>query len=1142
MNRRADTLDSADADLVAADARARADALDPTRSFIVQAPAGSGKTELLIQRYLRLLATVDEPEEVVAMTFTRKAAGEMRERVLCALRDAERPAPKLPHALTTWKLARDLLAHSRRRGWELGDHAARLGIQTIDAWCMRLTRNAPLAAGTGMITGVADDTSALFVAAARSLVFQRPMSPSCVRLLAHLDNQADRLVELLAGMLAQRDQWLPWLIEMRKRPDELRSSVERNWRVIVDDILARADRAVEPHLKPQCLALLRYARDNRIVANRALEAEWPALKRWPAATCDEVAAWRRLAELLLTKGGALRKTVGTDAGFPAPTSATGAEKLLRQTRKAEATALLDALRQAGDECADAWKALHRMPRFAYTDAQWAVVEALLAALPLAAAQLRVEFAQNNVTDFTELSLGALAVLGDETTPSDVLLAYDSRVRHVLIDEFQDTSLTQFALLSRLTAGWSAGDGRTLFAVGDPMQSVYRFRGAEVGLFLDARRAGIGEIRLEPLQLRVNFRSTEGLVEWVNRVFRQVLPDHEEPDAGLTPFVSAITPSVQRALDWQVPVMLHGVADEREQGQRVVALVRAAQRERPEGDVAILVRTRNHLREIIPALRDAGIAWQAIEIDPLAAKQPIIDCLSLTHALLEPADRLAWLAVLRAPWCGLTLADLTRLTPSDPKAVLLERLQHADEWAALSEDGRARLARCAPILAAAVRRVSRGGLRGAAESAWLQLGGPATLRTGDDLDDVDRYWRLLAEHAKQPALDWSAFVAAIDALFGESPPPAPGVHPLQIMTMHRAKGLEFGTVIAPGLAQQPGTSDPPLLRWRAGRTGTGARRLLIAPIHGPGDVPDAQYEYLRRRAAAEERHELARLLYVTATRAKHALHWVAVVDPEDVDDYVPRPDSSLGALWPALGGEWPRPPAIEAAPAAASGGVPSQLLHRLPADWAPPPLTDIAAEERAPALDDAPPADEPLLFDWVQDTARAVGIVAHDYLRRIADDGPGKWPAERLDRARGAIRAALAEEGVPSDELDDAHERVRRALATTLASARGGWLFDAGHAEAHAEFALTCASPAGVQRIVLDRTFVATDGTRWIVDFKTSQHRGADLEGFLEREVERHRPQLENYARAVSALDPRPIRVGIYWPLHDAWREWSLATD
>src|SRR5258708_5779388 len=201
------------------DLDARRRALDPTRSFIVQAPAGSGKTELLIQRYLRLLATVGAPEEVVAMTFTRKAAGEMRERGLNALESTKHPAPKPKHEKLTWALARDLLAHSERRGWALDAHSSRLKIQTIDAWCMGLTRNAPLASGMGLIAGVADDTRALYAEAARRLVFTQPMPESCASLISHLDNQADRLIQLIAGMLADRDQCLPWLIQSRPQPD-----------------------------------------------------------------------------------------------------------------------------------------------------------------------------------------------------------------------------------------------------------------------------------------------------------------------------------------------------------------------------------------------------------------------------------------------------------------------------------------------------------------------------------------------------------------------------------------------------------------------------------------------------------------------------------------------------------------------------------------------------------------------------------------------------------------------------------------------------------------------------------------------------------------------------------------------------------
>jgi len=207
------------------DAAARESALDPARSFIVQAPAGSGKTELLIQRYLRLLATVDEPEHVVALTFTRKAAGEMRERVLDALAGAKASAPREPHAKLTWTLARALQAHDKRRGWALDRHSSRLAVQTIDAWCMRLTRTAPLAAGLGLIRDVADDTRPLYRVAARRFVFAQPMADSCAHVLANLDNQADRLIDLIAGMLAQRDQWLPWLVDARKH-SSLRVSME----------------------------------------------------------------------------------------------------------------------------------------------------------------------------------------------------------------------------------------------------------------------------------------------------------------------------------------------------------------------------------------------------------------------------------------------------------------------------------------------------------------------------------------------------------------------------------------------------------------------------------------------------------------------------------------------------------------------------------------------------------------------------------------------------------------------------------------------------------------------------------------------------------------------------------------------------
>src|SRR5690606_11724167 len=134
-----------------------------------------------------------------------------------------------------------------------------------------------------------------------------------------------------------------------------------------------------------------------------------------------------------------------------------------------------------------------VPPAEFTDTQWCVLGAQLMTLKLAVAQLHLRFAETREVDFIEIAQRAVHALGSADDPGELLLKLDASIRHLLIDEFQDTSLTQIHLLATLTAGWQPDDGRTLFLVGDPMQSIYRFRKAEVGLFLQAAEQGVGEI-------------------------------------------------------------------------------------------------------------------------------------------------------------------------------------------------------------------------------------------------------------------------------------------------------------------------------------------------------------------------------------------------------------------------------------------------------------------------------------------------------------------------------------------------------------------------------------------------------------------------------------------------------------------------
>ncbi|HET9446452.1 MAG TPA: UvrD-helicase domain-containing protein, partial [Steroidobacteraceae bacterium] len=211
------------------DAAARSAALDPQRSFIVQAPAGSGKTELLTQRYLRLLATVESPEQILAITFTRKAAAEMRARILQALQSAEAPPPDSAHKRSTWELAKAVRAIDAERRWQLMQHPARLRIQTIDALNASLARRLPVIAGTGAALEPTTDMTPLYELAGRRLLERlgegSPVSAHLEVLVMHLGNRVERLIQLLNDLLAKRDQWLHIVMHARASTD-LRATLQ----------------------------------------------------------------------------------------------------------------------------------------------------------------------------------------------------------------------------------------------------------------------------------------------------------------------------------------------------------------------------------------------------------------------------------------------------------------------------------------------------------------------------------------------------------------------------------------------------------------------------------------------------------------------------------------------------------------------------------------------------------------------------------------------------------------------------------------------------------------------------------------------------------------------------------------------------
>ena len=1104
-----------------ADARERERALDARRSCIVQAPAGSGKTGLLIQRYLRLLATVERPEEILAITFTRKAAAEMRRRVLQALeRAAGGAAPRDDNEALTLALAAAALARDGERRWDLRENAARLRIQTIDSLCASLARQMPVLSGLGAPPAIVEDATELYrEAAERTLALieaDEARSAPVRRLLRHLDGDWRSARALLETMLARRDQWLRRVFQA---DDTARAALEGAFVAERARMLARLAPLASGPEAGNLLRLVRYAAANVPAAHRLRAlldiGQLPALDESGAEAWCAIAHW-----MLLRNDADLRAKVNKRDGFPAGNG----EAALFKAQMVELLARLDAV----PGLCEALHALRSMPPARFTDAQWDVLGAVVQVLPLAAAQLEVAFAERGEIDFPGIAQAAVKALGDEDEPTDLLLAMDVRLRHVLVDEFQDTSLGQWELLKRLTAGWEDGDGRTVFVVGDPMQSIYRFREADVAVFLRAREEGLPQVALDSLRLATNFRSQGALVEWFNATFPHVLASHEDADSGAVPYAPAAShhpPEDEPAVEWHAFVSRDLQRAREREAERAAMLVAGALDRNAEGSIAILVRTRSHLDRIVPALKRAHISYRAVELEPLADRPVVQDLLALTRALAHPADRVAWLALLRAPWCALTVAELHALAGNGDgsRAPVWELLGDEARLARFTAASRQRLERTREALRPFVESRLRGSLRARVEAAWLALAGPAALTSAADLEDAETFLDQLDALAEAGDLGDLARLEEHLADLHASPDVEDAR--VQVMTIHKAKGLEFDTVLVPGLDRAPRAGDRPLFAWKARADGT----LMMAPMRATGETAEPAYDYLRALDEGAAGHEVERLFYVAATRARRRLHLLGCARATDDGIKEPSRNSLLRTIWPLAAAEFERAvPLLEPEPLASAAAARDELRRLEPA------VFDIVVPAPAVAVAAAPADEAPRIeFSRVGETARHVGTLVHGWLQRIGQEGLHEWTELRVFTLGPAISRELARRGVPPDERQAATRRALDALGHAVADPRGRWLLSPHARESRFEYRLRMATPEGVRLVVIDRVFTDQEGQRWIVDYKTSFHEGADRELFLDREVDRYRAQLQAYAEALGGALPR---LGLYFPLMRAWRE------
>ena len=1081
------------------DDAAREQATDPRVSVVLQAPAGSGKTSVLTQRLLRLLAEVDEPEEILAITFTRRAAAEMRGRVLKALQ-GEVGAGALAERLRT--LAAVVLARSAERGWRLEQDPGRLRIQTIDSFNLSLASRLPLAARAGGGLNISARPEEQYRLAARETLLAAEADPhlgtDADLWFERLDNRWGNVERMLTDMLAVRAHWLPHLLG--HRPEALGLRVGESLAHIVGDRLAQAHALLPGGLRAQAA---------RLPGVGPLECEAGALPAWKALArlaLTDKGEWRqridcRLGEGFETPAGkqALRECIG---GLSA---VAGARELLLEVA---------ALPPAQLDAADA-----------------AALAALARVLRHAAAQLEVQFASDGQVDHTCIAGAARAALTEDGQPTDLALRAGLSLRHILVDEFQDTSAAQTELLGALTAGWEEGEGRTLFVVGDPMQSIYMFREAEVGCFLNVRDQGIGAIRLEALRLTRNFRSIPELIEWVNGRFERLFPDRDALRESAVRFTSSTPARIGAGAAEPVELRLFARGDRQAETGAVIERIQALKAHEPGAEIAVLVAARTHARGIVAALHEHDMDAIGVDLVPLREVPVVRDLVALARALYDLGDRTAWLAVLRAPWCGASLGSLTWLSRRNDTLLVWEALRDEARLAQCPPEDRVRIERAREVLAAGVMSRERLAVADWLERTWLALGA-ADCYTTDDLRHARAFFDAVSERAASG--EWhgpESLDSVLKGLFAR--PRARTAHPVQILTIHHAKGLEFDHVLIPGLDRRLNSGAEPLLRWLDLPRGDGGSDLLLAPAAAVGeDAPGRIGPYVKRLQERRAANEQVRLLYVAATRAKRSLHLYAALKARADGSFRPDRGTLLDTLWPALGEDFlaSLPPENQADESMETGKPP--VLRRLSGEWRPP---EPPAGPELARLPVGRQSLEPPEFSWVQETARHIGTVVHAALEsfaRASDLPTAQW----IEARRDFYREQLRRHGVPAQELPEATARVLQALTHTVGDEQGRWILSRDHREASSELALTGLVGGRLANIVIDRCFVDGEGTRWVIDFKTSVHEGGGLEAFIEREIERYRGQLAAYATLARGLGPQPVRAGLYFPLLGVFRE------
>jgi ATP-dependent helicase/nuclease subunit A len=843
------------------DQAARDYAVDPRRNVVLEASAGTGKTRVLVERYVNLLRAGVEPDHILAITFTRKAAAEMRDRVIERLREASR----LSQAdLARWRDLKD----------RLGD----IEISTIDAFCLGLLREFPLEADIDPGFELADDTEV-----PRLVDESLDAALRICRAIAKDDDD----VALVFAQLGERRlrTGLAMLLDRRLvAPKMLGRYLERGPRELTAETACRAAADRVRQLFVSIDGGLDAFLQNGPVHHRQfamLANDLGALCSAPGVEGferrDRQAALRvlvdRLRAYFLTQEGRPRGKTFAGTNFKA-THCDSESAWKRHRQRAS---------EIAPQVAEAIHAFRRDLNVVLSRGIWRV-------FAVALRQYQRTLDDRALLDFSGVLERAVSLLENMDEFAQSRFRLESRYRHVLVDEFQDTSRAQWKLVAQLVRSWGEGVGASadsippsIFIVGDRKQSIYGFRDADVAV-LDEAASFVEALRADGTPRRaiaVSFRAAPELLAFVNDVFDAVDKAPERPDrfryddtdrfplATPSPATLFDQPRVGLVVGDSVPAAADAVANEIAHLLRDGYVVRdrttGVGRPAQPADIAVLFRSRDSHREFEKAIARQGVATYVYKGLGFFDADEVQDVVALIRFLADPLSEIRAAALLRSRIVRLSDGALASLAPHLSDAILSVDAPAAN----LGDEDRGVLSRLRSRVHAWLSWVDRLTPSELVGRVLVETGYVYETRGHGRAQARENLKKLAAMVRRFENRGYATLARVADhlsdlAVGDESNAALDARDAVSLMTVHASKGLEFPIVFVVNMGRGTGGFKPPV---RIAADARGDASVAIADFQSDADE-DTQ---------ARDKEETKRLLYVALTRARDRMYLGATVE-------------------------------------------------------------------------------------------------------------------------------------------------------------------------------------------------------------------------------------------------------------------------